>query len=90
MTASAYNDTPAQTQPRESGITQWAMEWKIEFSAHGVSSADDLRFLFGWINANNADRFYGKLTGQMNAITSYDEYFSLADIIALAEEQAGA
>ncbi len=74
----------------QSGITQWAMEWKIEFSAHGVSSADDLRFLFGWINANNADRFYGKLTGQTNAITSYGEYFSLADIIALAEEQAGA
>lgn len=74
----------------ESGITQWTMEWRIDFATFGAQSASDLRFLFGWINANNADRYYGKTTGQTNAITSYADYFSIADIIALAEEQARA
>ena len=91
----AGSHTIAQGGDRIDNITRYALEWKISYSDYGVSGADELYFLFGWINGGQADRAYGKVSGMSNVTTNtacvlhdFSEYFSIADLLALEAQQA--
>lgn len=44
-------------------ISAYVLEWRVDYADYGVNGADELYFLFGWINGNQADRGFSAATG---------------------------
>lgn len=52
-------------------ISAYVLEWRVDYADYGVNGADELYFLFGWINGNQADRGFSAATGaQFNIVTN--------------------
>lgn len=52
-------------------ISAYVLEWRVDYADYGVNGADELYFLFGWINGNQADRGFSADTGaQFNIVTN--------------------